>query len=63
MKGGKPSGQWQTFADNFTGGPIPDNNPDKAKARPVGLAVDGAGALYIVDSEKGRIWRVTYRGS
>jgi glucose/arabinose dehydrogenase len=62
MKQGKPSGKWQTFADNFTGGPIPDNNPGKARARPVGLAVDGEGALYIVDSQVGRIWRVTYRG-
>lgn len=62
MKNGKPSGKWQTFADNFTGGPIPDNNPGKARARPVGLAVDAEGALYIVDSQVGRIWRVTYRG-
>jgi glucose/arabinose dehydrogenase len=62
MKKGKPSGKWQTFADNFTGGPIPDNNPGKARARPVGLAVDGEGALYIVDSQIGRIWRVTYHG-
>jgi glucose/arabinose dehydrogenase len=62
MKKGKPSGKWQTFADNFTGGPIPDNNPGKARARPVGLAVDGEGALYIVDSQMGRIWRVTYHG-
>ncbi len=63
MKAGKPSGQWQTFADNFTGGPLPNNSPDKARTRPMGLAVDAEGALYIVDSEKGRIWRVTYRGS
>lgn len=63
MKAGKPSGQWQTFADNFTGGPLPGNSPDKARARPMGLAVDSEGALYIVDDEKGRIWRVTYRGS
>ncbi|HZF14763.1 MAG TPA: PQQ-dependent sugar dehydrogenase [Steroidobacteraceae bacterium] len=63
MKNGTPSGEWQTFADNFTGGALPDNNPNKARTRPVGLAVDSAGALYIVDSEKGRIWRVTYGGS
>ena len=54
---------WQTFADNFTGGPIADNNPGKSRSRPIGLAVDAEGALYIVDSVKGRTWRITYRGS
>ncbi|MGH8265135.1 MAG: PQQ-dependent sugar dehydrogenase [Steroidobacterales bacterium] len=61
MRDGRPSAQWQTFADNFTGGNIPGNNPDNARTRPVGLAVDDTGALYVVDSEKGRIWRITYR--
>ena len=63
MRNGKPSGKWQTFADNFTGGGLLDNNPRNARARPVGLAVDAEGALVIVDSEKGRIWRVSYHGS
>jgi glucose/arabinose dehydrogenase len=62
MKNGRPSGAWQTFADNFTGGPLADNNPRNARSRPVGLAVDAEGALYIVDSVKGRIWRVAYTG-
>ena len=31
--------------------------------RPVGLAVDSTGALYITDDAGGRIWRVVYRGS
>jgi glucose/arabinose dehydrogenase len=30
--------------------------------RPTGLAVDAAGALYITDDSRGRIWRVMYRG-
>jgi glucose/arabinose dehydrogenase len=63
MKNGKPAGRWLTFADNFMGGPLPDNNPRQSRSRPVGLTVDAEGALYIVDSLKGRIWRVTYRGS
>jgi glucose/arabinose dehydrogenase len=63
MKDGKPSGQWQTFADNFTGGPIKDNNPGNARYRPMGLALDAEGALYVVDDVKGRIWRISYRGS
>lgn len=31
--------------------------------RPVGVAVDSTGALYITDDSGGRIWRVVYRGS
>jgi glucose/arabinose dehydrogenase len=63
MKNGKPSGKWVTFADNFTGGPIKDNNPGNARYRPMGLAVGPGGALYVVDDVKGRIWRIAYKGS
>lgn len=63
MKDGKPSGKWVTFADNFTGGPIKDNNPGNARYRPMGLAVGPGGALYVVDDVKGRIWRIAYKGS
>lgn len=57
---GKPSGEWTVFADGFTRGPIKDNNPGNAAHRPVGLAISPDGALYISDSEKGRIWRIEY---
>lgn len=58
-KGGRP-GRWQVFADNFTRGPLKDNHPANAPYRPVGLATDKAGALYVMDSRQGRIWRITY---
>ena len=37
-------------------------NPNDAVARPDGVAEAGDGSLYITDSEKGKIWRVMYRG-
>ena len=38
--------------------------PDTARGetRPMGLAMGPDGALYISDSQKGRIWRVVYAG-
>ena len=59
MKDGKPSGSYEVFADGFAG-EMADNNPRNAKYRPVGLAVGPDGSLYISDSQKGRIWRVSY---
>jgi glucose/arabinose dehydrogenase len=60
MKNGKPSGDYEVFADGFAGA-LQDNNPRNAQYRPVGLAVGPDGSLYIADSQKGRIWRVTYQ--
>ena len=61
MKDGKASGAYEVFADGFAS-EITDNNPRNARYRPVGLAVGPDGSLYISDSQKGRIWRVTYAG-
>lgn len=36
--------------------------PGDAEYRPMGLGVGPDGALYVGDSRKGRIWRVTYAG-
>lgn len=59
MKDGKPSGDWEVFADGFAGsGPI--NNPGSAAFRPTGLAEGPDGSLYISDSQHGRIWRIVY---
>ena len=58
MKDGKPSGEWEVFADGFTGGPIESSGD--ARYRPCGLAQGPDGSLFIVDSQKGRIWRVMY---
>jgi len=60
MKDGKPSGEYQVFADGFAGD-MPDNNPRNARYRPVGLAIGPDGSLYVADSQKGRIWRISYR--
>jgi glucose/arabinose dehydrogenase len=38
-------------------------NPSDAVARPDGAAQAPDGSLYIGDSEKGKIWRVLYRGA
>ena len=37
-------------------------NPNIAMARPDGVAEAPDGSLYIADSQKGRLWRVFYRG-
>jgi glucose/arabinose dehydrogenase/mono/diheme cytochrome c family protein len=58
MENGIPSGAWEIFADGFTGGPIESSGD--AKYRPCGLAQGPDGSLFIVDSQKGRIWRVMY---
>jgi glucose/arabinose dehydrogenase len=59
MKDGKPSGEFEVFADGFAG-EMADNNPRNAKYRPVGLAVGPDGSLYVADSQKGRVWKISY---
>lgn len=61
MKDGKPSGEWEAFADNIAG---MDNivSPRDALHRPTGLAVGPDGALYIADSVKGKVWKIVYAG-
>jgi glucose/arabinose dehydrogenase len=59
FKNGKPSGDWEIFADNFSGvdlskpsGPI--------KYRPMGIAQGPDGSLYVADDLKGTIFKITY---
>lgn len=59
MKDGKPSGNWEIFADGFKG-PRPLQNSGDAVFRPCGLAEGPDGSLYVADSQKGRIWRIMY---
>jgi len=61
MKDGKPNGAYEVFADGFAGD-MPDNSPRNAKYRPVGLAVTPDGSLIVTDSQKGRVWRISYKG-
>jgi glucose/arabinose dehydrogenase/cytochrome c553 len=58
---GAPTGQWEVFADGFTGIDTVVNTSD-AVYRPMGLATGPDGSLYIAESNKGRIWRVMYKG-
>jgi len=62
FKDGKPSGDWEIFADNFSGvdlskpsGPI--------KYRPIGIAQGPDGSLYVADDLKGTIFKIVYSGS
>ncbi len=56
------AGALKVFADGFAGPSPADKNTGKAAYRPVGLAVAPDGALYVADSNKGRIWRIRYDG-
>jgi glucose/arabinose dehydrogenase len=57
---GKP-GAYETFADGFAGMKVVQDD-GSAKYRPMGLAEGPDGAIYIGDTQHGRIWRVTYIG-
>jgi len=59
--GAEPADEWVTFADGFKGVAILAK-PSDAEFRPMGLAQGPDGALYIVDSVQGRIWRVIHKG-
>jgi glucose/arabinose dehydrogenase len=59
MKDGKPSGNWEIFADGFKG-TKPLKSSGDAKFRPCGLAEGPDGSLYVVDSQIGRVWRIMY---
>lgn len=48
---GKPSGMAQDVVTGFLAG-------DEARGRPVGLAIDGTGALLIADDAGNTVWRV-----
>jgi len=60
FKNGKPSGDWEIFADNFAG--VDLKHPEGAiQHRPTGLAQGADGSLYVTDDLKGDIFRITYR--
>ena len=62
FKNGKPSGDWEIFADNFSG--IDLNKPSgPIKYRPMGIAQGPDGSLYVADDLKGTLFRITYSGS
>jgi len=61
FRDGKPSGLYEAFADGFAGS-AKLMSPDEARFRPMGLALGPDGALYIGDTQQGRIWKVVYTG-
>ncbi len=61
FKNGAPSGPWEVFADGIAGMDTIRNTTD-AIGRPMGLAQGPDGSLYITESEKGKVWRVMFKG-
>lgn len=61
FRDGKPTSDWEVFADGFAGSDTIVNTSD-ADARPMGLAQGPDGSLYISDSRRGKVWRVFYKG-
>lgn len=58
---GNPSGDYETFANGFSG-KEQLFEPTDAAHRPCGLAEGPDGSLYITDDLHGRIWRVVWKG-
>jgi glucose/arabinose dehydrogenase len=61
FKNGKPSGDWEVFADGFAGIET-IQSPDQAAHRPTGLAQGPDGSLYVSDDAGGTIYRIVYNG-
>ena len=61
FEGEKPSGDWEVFAGGFAGVEKIEG-PGDAKYRPTGLAIGPDGALYVSETESGKIWKITYAG-
>ena len=56
FSGGRPNGKAEDVVTDFL------DADGKARGRPVGLAVDKAGALLIADDVGNTVWRVTSAG-
>ena len=63
MSNGAPTGQYEVFADGFAGVPAQEIDPNRAKHRPVGMAVGPDGSMYVTDDKGGRIYRISYVGA
>lgn len=59
FKDGKPSGDWEIFADGFSGS-AENTATGHAEHRPCGLAQGPDGSLYVTDDSKGTIFKITY---
>ena len=59
---GVPTGAWETFADGFKGFETLYERGN-AEYRPQSVFIHPDGSLYVLDNNRGRIWRVTYSGA
>ncbi|OQP63991.1 hypothetical protein A3860_21460 [Niastella vici] len=59
FKNGMPSGEWEVFADNFSGSSDKTAN-GRADHRPCGLAQGPDGSLYVCDDKGGTIFKISY---
>ena len=48
------------FAKGFSAFDTAGNPTNRAKYRPIGVAVGQDGALYVADSQQGKLWRIAY---
>ena len=62
FKDGKPSGDWEVFADGFAGVETV-MSPRQAKHRPCGLAQGPDGSLYVSDDVRGTIYKIVYKNN
>lgn len=60
FRNGRPSGEWEVFADNFAGTES-IQSPGDAEHRPCGLAQGPDGALYVSDDVKGTVYKISYQ--
>ena len=59
FESGKPSGEWEIFADGFAG--VKEvTKPSDAEHRPTGLAQGPDGSLYVSDDSGGTLFRIVY---
>lgn len=59
FKNGMPNGEWEVFAENFSGSPEKTAN-GRADHRPCGLAQGPDGSLYVSDDKGGTIFKISY---
>ena len=59
FKDGRPTGEWEIFADGFSGS-VENTVKGRPDHRPCGLAQGPDGSLYIADDVKGTIYKIIY---
>jgi glucose/arabinose dehydrogenase len=60
FKNGKPTGDWEIFADGFSG-KAEITSTRQADHRPCGLTMGPDGSLYVSDDSKGTIYKISYQ--